>query len=574
MGQVKGGVQHEIHLEEEEPIALSPIKIPLIYKDQVKEEIDSMIRQGVIRPSKSPWGFNMVLVDKPNGRKRVCVNFKKLNKVTKKDKFPMPNLHQTMGEMKRARKYSKIDLWSGFYQVPMRKEDIEKTAFYTPDGLYEFLVMPFGLCNAPATFQRLMNKVLKDYIGKICHVYMDDIIIFSDTEEEHLKHIRIIFQTLKNHGLFLKLQKCEFLKDEMTFLGHKIGKDGIRSDPKKIEAIVKLPPPRNVREVRKILGMCGWHRKFIEGYAKIAMPLWELTSDKEPFVWDERKQKAFDILKEKLISAPIMAHPILDQPYRLYTDASDEGLGATLTQIQEGKEKVIAYGSKALGKSQKNYPTTMKEALAIRWAVEHYNDYLGPQEFIIITDHSALATIKAEKNPKAMIARWMQHIDQYNYRVEHRKGRKMDHVDTLSRMPIGLPLDETKECLYNENKDETGGIIDWGSLSSNHEITDLENGDEVEEYLEEYSPDCEMCDNSQCLWYNHEYMEFDGNRIKEINNLQTEPWWNEANLGYVPQTYYENNFAMNEQYYNSVPEVDPEVTYLHQTPWWPIPDDE
>ena len=150
----------------------------------------------------------------------------------------------------------------------------------------------------------------------------------------------------------------------------------------------------------------------------------------------------------------------------------------------------------------------------------------------------------------------------------------MDYVDTLSRMPIGLPLDETKECLYNENEDETGGIIDWGSSSSNHEITDLENGDEVEEYLEEYSPDCEMCDNSQCLWYNHEYMEFDGDRIKEINNLQTEPWWNEANPGYVPQTYYENNFAMNEQYYNSIPEVDPEVTYLHQTPWWPTPDDE
>jgi len=200
-----------------------------------------------------------------------------------------------------------------------------------------------------------------------------------------------------------------------------------------------------------------------------------------------------------------MAHPILDIPYRLYTDASDDGLGATLTQIQDGKEKVIAYGSKALGKSQKNYPTTMKEALAVRWGVEHYNDYLGPQEFTIITDHSALATIKAEKNPKAMIARWMQHIDQYNYKVEHRGGKKMDHVDTLSRMPVGPPLDETKECLYNEEKNQQTTIswdknetMEWSynsDSSSNQEDSGTNLEEEYEELTEDiYPKNCRTCE--------------------------------------------------------------------------------
>jgi hypothetical protein len=324
----------------------------------------------------------------------------------------MPNINQILSELQQADVFSKIDLWSGFYQVRMRREDIAKTAFNTPRGLYEFLVMPFGLCNSPSTFQRMMNEVLKHHIGRICHVYMDDIIIFSKGIQQHVKDLETIFNELRASNLFIKSTKCEFLKDEIPFLGHVVGKGGIKPDSSKIAAITDLKPPRNKREVRKFLGMCRWHRKFIQGYAKIAIPLWELTKDDEPFIWNERRQEAFDTLKQKLTSAPVMAHSKLEEPYRLYTDRSIDGLGATLTQIHNNREeKVIAYGSKALGKAQKNYSTTMLEALAVRWGVEHYKQYLGSQPFIIITDHIALATIKSEKNPKAMIARWMAYLD-------------------------------------------------------------------------------------------------------------------------------------------------------------------
>jgi hypothetical protein len=360
--------------------------------------------------------------------------------------------------------FTTLDLASGYWQVAMHEDDIEKTAFITPFGLYEFLVMPFGLSYAPGTFQRLMNRVLQEYLGEFVAVYLDDVIIYSQGSfEKHLDHIQQVLNTLRKAQLKIKLKKCYFCLPNIHFLGHVVGRDGIKPDPQKIEKIRNFPVPQNLTQLRGALGLFSYYRKFIKDFSKIAKPMLILLKKDEPFNWTEKQQRAFDFLKERLVQAPILTYPDFNKPFIIYTDASGTGLGAVLSQLgEDGKEKVIAYASRSMNSAERNYGITDQECLAIVWAVQHFQHYLGLKPFTIVTDHSALKWLQTCKMPKGRRARWMTELQQYEFKIIHRPGKLNANADALSRM-------------YEENETEVNMVI-----------TQLYNlqGDKAEEEIE------------------------------------------------------------------------------------------
>ena len=338
---------------------------------------------------------------------KFCIDYRKLNAITKADAYPLTRIDDLLESFGQAKWFTTLDLASGYWQVAMDEADIEKTAFVTPFGLYEFLVMPFGLSYAPGTFQRLMNRVLQEFLNDFVAVYLDDVIIYTKgTFEQHMDHIAQVFQALRNSNLKIKLKKCYFALPNIHFLGHVVGRDGIKPDPEKIDKVKNYPVPTNLTQLRAALGLFSYYRKFIKDFSRIARPMLTLLKKDAPFNWEEKQQQAFDRLKEMLIKAPVLSYPDFDKPFIIYTDASGIGLGAVLSQIKEdGKEHVIAYASRSLNPAEKNYSVTDQECLAVVWAIKHFQHYLGLRPFTIITDHSALKWLKTSKMPKGRRAR-------------------------------------------------------------------------------------------------------------------------------------------------------------------------
>jgi hypothetical protein len=317
----------------------------------------------------------------------------------------------------------------------MDEEDKEKTAFVCSLGLYEFNVMPFGLKNAPATFQRLMNNVLYDFIGDFVEVYIDDIMIHSKNFEDHIIHVTKVLQKLREHNLVVKLKKSRFCEQQIEFLGHEIGKDGIKPNSKKVETINKIKEPQTLTELRSFLGLCSYYRRFIKGFSKKAKPLYKLLEKDVPYEWTDEQQNTFEWLKQCLTESPILSHPNFDKEFILITDASADGLGAILAQKNDkDKEVVIAYASKSTNKTERNYPITDLECLAIVYGVEYFHKFLINKRFKIITDHAALKSLVNEKIPKGKRARWIMKLQQYDFFVEHRPGKKNGNADALSRL--------------------------------------------------------------------------------------------------------------------------------------------
>ncbi|XP_053380214.1 uncharacterized protein LOC128548783 [Mercenaria mercenaria] len=325
-----------------------------------------------------------------------------------KDAYAIPKIDDTLHLLSGAKYFSKLYLKAGYWQVEMNEKDKEKTAFQVGNlGFFECNRMPFGLCNAPATFQRLMERCMGEINLKECLIYLDDIIIFSETFEQHLERLESVFECLKNHHLKLKPSKCEFLKNETTYLGHVVSKDGIKTDPAKIETVRNWPIPRNVIEVRRFLGFAGYYRKFVPKFASIVRPLNDLlvgmTKDKKsskiPFVWGDSQQKAFSTVIEKLTSAPVLAYANCTKSFKLHTDASQSGLGAVLYQEQQGIDRVIAYASRSLKPSERNYHASKLEFLALKWAItEKFHDYLYGAKFEVLTDNNPLTYNKPRPN--------------------------------------------------------------------------------------------------------------------------------------------------------------------------------
>lgn len=317
--------------------------------------------RGIIQPSCSPWAAPIVPVRKRDGGLRFCVDYRKLNDVTRKDAYPLPRIDDALDSLANAKWFSTLDLESGYWQVEVAPKDKAKTAFITRQGLIEFNVLAFGLTNGPSTFQRLMDLVLSDLQWTTCLVYLDDIIVFGRTFEEHLSRLGEVLSKLKTANLKVKPSKCNLFSTEVQYLGHVISAEGVKADPGKVEAVRAWPVPINQTEVRSFLGLASYYRRFVRGFAEIARPLHQLTEKGKRFKWDEACQRAFVELKTHLISAPILAYPDPKKVFILDTDASDFGIGAVLSQEVEGLERVVAYASRALSKAERRYATTKKE---------------------------------------------------------------------------------------------------------------------------------------------------------------------------------------------------------------------
>ena len=356
--------------------------------------------------------------------------------MTIKDSHPLPRIDQTLESLAGSMYYSTLDLKSGYWQVGLSEVDRPKTAFsYPGGGLWQFTVMAFGLCNAPATFERLMEKVLRGLSYNICLVYLDDIIVHSKTFSDHLHNLQQVFDRLVDANLKLSPSKCQLFRKEVLFLGHTISAAGIATDPKKIEAVKEWPTPCTVKEVRSFLGLTSYYRKFILNYADKAKPLHRLTEKLQKFIWTSDCQRAFDSLKQALVSAPILSYPEEDGQFILDTDASLVGLGAVLSQIQNGQEKVISYYSRAFSRAEKQYCVTRRELLAIISSLKHFHHYLYGRKILIRSDHGALRWLLNFKNPEGQMARWFEVLASYDFVIMHRLGRNHGNADALSRRP-------------------------------------------------------------------------------------------------------------------------------------------
>ena len=418
------------------PIRQPYRRLPLAKKEAERTEIKRMLERNIIEESSSAWASPICLVSKPDGSVRFCVDYRKLNEVTEKDAFPLPRIDDCLDALAGAEFFSTQDLCSGFWQIPLDgPEDREKTAFLTSMGLYQFTILSFGLTNAPACFQRLMQEVLRGLQWEECVLFMDDTIVPSKDFDEGMERLEHVWDRLLNAGLKLKPSKCTYFQKEIRFLGHIVSKDGVKTDPEKTSSIDNWPQPTTAKRMRSFLGLASYYRKFIKDFAIIARPLWKLCEKNVRFKWSEECQAAFDLLKQKLVNSPILAYPSVGTPYILDTDSSQTAVGAVLSQVQEGQERVIAYFSKALTDCELNYCVTRKELLAVIRALEKFHSYVYGSKTLIRTDNSAVSWALKLKAPNGQMARWLNQLGMYDLTIVHRPGTQHRNADALSRNP-------------------------------------------------------------------------------------------------------------------------------------------
>jgi transposase InsO family protein len=415
----------------------------------IDEEVDKMLAEGVIEPSNSPWSSPIVLAKKKDGKHRFCIDFRKVNEVTRKDAYPLPFINVILDKLRRARYISTIDLKSGHWQVPLTPSSKPITAFTVPSrGLYQFRVMPFGLHSAPATFQRLMDRVIGPELDPYCFAYLDDIVVLGETFEQHLEVLQEVFRRLRAANLRLNPDKCQFGRRSLTYLGHVVTAAGIRTDPDKVAAIRQLATPKTLRQLRRFLGMASWYRRFIPDFSRIAAPLNRLLKKGGRWDWTSEQDAAFNTLKDSLSAAPVLACPDFGKPFVLQTDAADTGLGVALTQYVDGGDHVIAYASRSLTKPEQAYSTTEKECLAVVWGIEKMRPYLEGYRFTVLTDHQSLKWLQPIKDPTGRLARWAISLQQHDFDIRYRKGVLNRVADTLSRQPAATEDETTPEDLF------------------------------------------------------------------------------------------------------------------------------
>ena len=428
-------VQHEIRVETDTPIKQHVRRPPLHLREAAEQEVQRMLKDDVVEPSESPWSSPVVLVRKKDGSLRYCIDYRKLNAVTVKDSYPLPRIDDSLDALRHAKYFTTLDMASGYWQIGLSEDAKQKSAFCTTSGLYQFKVMPFGLTNAPATFQRLMERVLAGLQWQVCLIYIDDVIIFSRTVEGHIQQLQAVFDRLKAAGLKLKPKKCHLFRRRVQYLGHVVSEEGISTDPEKLEAIRNWERPTTVSQVRSFLGLCSYYRRFVPEFATLARPLIKLTEKTTPFTWTDEQEKSWIVLKEKLMSPPVLDYPDPEKTFILDTDASDVGIGAVLSQETDGHERVIAYGSRVLTKPERRYCVTRRELLAVVHFVKTFRHYLIGKKFILRSDHASLRWLRSFKEPEGQVARWLETLDSYDFELVHRPGRKHVNADALSRGP-------------------------------------------------------------------------------------------------------------------------------------------
>lgn len=414
-------------------------RIPVHFAEVIDEDIKKNLKLGILRKSRSEWCSRIVPVSKPDGSLRMCVDYRALNKITTKDRYPLPRIDEISDALRKAKFFTTLDPTSGYWQLAMAEEDKKKTAFAWRGGLYEYNRMPMGLCNAPATFQRTMDQVLADLRENFVIAYLDDIIIYSNSEEDHILHVKKVFELLKEAGISLNKSKCKFGKTELKMLGSVISEGKVSPDPDKVEAIKVYPTPRTVKEMRSFLGLANYCREYIVGYSEILRPLFALTKGSKKdsarmIVLDKEAKDAFIRIKSAMTKGLERAQPDFNKPFILTTDASDYAIGAILSQLDDsGNERMISAFSRNLDKAQLNYSVTDKELVGLVKGIENYRHYLLGAEFILRTDHRALAYLWETKNPNSRILRWSLKLQEYNFKVEYIKGEN-NPADGLSRI--------------------------------------------------------------------------------------------------------------------------------------------
>ena len=475
-------VEHDINTGDRPPIRCAPRRMSPQKMKKEEECVTEMLTGGQIEASDSPWSSPVVLVTKKDGGTRFCVDYRQLNDATIKDAYPLPRIDDTLDMLAGKQWFSTLDLASGYWQVSLSQEARVKTAFATHSGLFQFRVMPFGLCNAPATFERLMDRVLQGLRWSRCLVYLDDIISFGGTFDGALTNLTLIFQRLRSYGLQLKSSKCHLFRGSVPFLGHIVGRHGLECDPTKIEDVKSWPVPDCLKSVRQFLGFVGYYRRFIPRFADVATPLVYLTGKDVPFVWDSSCSTAFREFRAALMDAPILAFPTETGLYVLVTDASNFGLGGVQSQIQNDQERVVAYCSRALRPSQRRYSTTKREMLAAVAMCIQFRSYLRGARFTLRTDHTSLVWLHRFKDTEGMMSRWLHSLQQFQFSIVHRPGKDHGNADGLSRAPSSPCRQCTRQdcppaTLVHDDTDQPFDSVSTGS-SEDADLVPVQSGED------------------------------------------------------------------------------------------------
>ncbi|GJW87561.1 putative nucleotidyltransferase, ribonuclease H [Tanacetum coccineum] len=411
------------------PVMKSPYRLAPSKMQELSGQLQEFQDKGFIRPSHSPWGAPMLFVKKKDGSFCMCIDYRELNKITIKNRYPLPKIYDLFDQLQGACYFSKIDLRSGYHQLCVHEDDIPKTAFRTRYGHFKFMVMPFGLTNAPAVFMDLMNRVCKPYLDKFVIVFIDDILIYSKTKEEHEVHLKLVLKLLRKEKLYAEFSKCEFWLQEVHFLGHVVNQSGIHVDPSKIVAVKNWKAPTTPSEVRSFLGLAGYYRRFITNFSKIAKPLTSLTQKNQKYEWGEKEEEGFQTLKNNLCDAPILSLPDGIEDFVVYCDASNQGLGCVLMQ----RGKVIAYAPRQLKIHEKDYTTHDLELGVVVFAFKTWRHYLYGTKSVIYTDHKSLQHIFDQKELNMHQKRWIELFSDYECEIRYHPSKANVVADALSR---------------------------------------------------------------------------------------------------------------------------------------------
>lgn len=435
-------MEHRIELTDETPFKSKPYRVSPQEREFINDQVEEMLKYGIISHSQSSYSSPIVLVKKKGekGKTRFCVDFRKLNSITKKSSYPLPNIDEMLTYLQNAKYYTHLDLFSGYWNVPIEENSRKYTAFVTPGlGLFQFNRLAFGLCCAPNTFQELTDRVFWGLKWSTLLLYLDDVILFSETFDEHLERLRVVFSRIREARLTLKTTKCRFAMEEIKVLGHIVTNNNIQPDPEKLAAVSNFPPLTTKKQVQRFLGLCSYYRKFIENFAQIAKPLYTLTSEKVRFRWGPNEEKAFKELKRKMTEPPVLAHFNPHIGCELRTDASHDGIGVIVLQQQQGEKHPIAYASRNLTKAEKNYPISELEALAVIYGLTHFRHFIYGKPVTIVSDHHALCHLKIRDNATGRLARWLIKLQEFDHKIVFKSGQAHRDADCLSRSPVFPP---------------------------------------------------------------------------------------------------------------------------------------